>query len=762
MISVKRALWLLNHTTLRHFEVPLLEKLGYEVYLPKMFPYDEGNMSASVDWSYDSKLSIPKEALDILNKTDFYAALPDEVTRIMNQYFDIAIFGFFPKQLSELIFSFQGNLILRPFGLSNGINYTSLTIENCGVHIIQRLEKIRDRFWFGQAYENLSEIEQGVYKHKAVTLPIGLKNAYVSDSWIGNDSRVLFICPRINTSPYFNQIYKNFKKNFGRLPHLIGGAQPIHVQDKNVAGYLPKAEFDHLMNNLKVMFYHSQEKRHLHYHPLEAVKVGMPLIFMAGGMLDHLGGETLPGRCRSIKEAQRKINRVLSGDLKFIEQVRKSQSVLLEQVTENSCVKIWRENFQKIEKSQSLIRESENKKKIVLFLPILYRGGTLDTIKHYAKMIKMGAQSDGKQIDVIFAHIKSSVYSENEFNDLTSLGISVRQYNWEVVNSSRLKAIQHLIGYNAPISEQEYLIPNDGINNFIDCDYWMIVSDRLEKPIAPIRPYCILITDYIQRYVPQMFGEYYEHSFIQSVRNATLVLANTPQTAEDCVQYAGVSRERVKLAPLVVELNQTVVPKSKTNKDYFIWTTNRALHKNHLRTLEGILEYVQNDGKLRCVVTGVDTELFNIEKELDSSASTNEYINSIRNVIIRNPVLKEKIKFMGELHKNQYYKVLAGAKFLLHNVLIDNGTFCAIEAAEVGVPTLSSDYPAMRYISERFSLNCDFFNPYNTNELTEKLFQMEMSYEEKKNDLPSHKNLKRFSWENQVDELWRIMKSFVK
>ena len=59
MPELKRALWLINHTTLRKFEVPLLTELGYEVYLLKSFPYDEGNLSASVDYSYDATLTIP-------------------------------------------------------------------------------------------------------------------------------------------------------------------------------------------------------------------------------------------------------------------------------------------------------------------------------------------------------------------------------------------------------------------------------------------------------------------------------------------------------------------------------------------------------------------------------------------------------------------------------------------------------------------------------------------------------------------------------
>ena len=54
-----RVMWLLNHTTLRQFEIPQMESLGItEIFLPKSFPYDEGNLSASIDHSKDAALNL--------------------------------------------------------------------------------------------------------------------------------------------------------------------------------------------------------------------------------------------------------------------------------------------------------------------------------------------------------------------------------------------------------------------------------------------------------------------------------------------------------------------------------------------------------------------------------------------------------------------------------------------------------------------------------------------------------------------------------
>jgi len=49
-----RVMWLLNHTSARKFEIPMLKSIGLnEIFLPKSFPLDPAFRSASIDWSED-------------------------------------------------------------------------------------------------------------------------------------------------------------------------------------------------------------------------------------------------------------------------------------------------------------------------------------------------------------------------------------------------------------------------------------------------------------------------------------------------------------------------------------------------------------------------------------------------------------------------------------------------------------------------------------------------------------------------------------
>ena len=137
----KRALWLINHTTLRKFEVPLLMDMGYEVYLPKSFPYDEGNLSASVDFSYDKTLTIPPDDLSVLNSINFYERIPGDAVKIINNYFDICFFSFFPVQMRELVRKFKGVLVFRPFGLGSAATYTTILMQLYGIAFFDEISK---------------------------------------------------------------------------------------------------------------------------------------------------------------------------------------------------------------------------------------------------------------------------------------------------------------------------------------------------------------------------------------------------------------------------------------------------------------------------------------------------------------------------------------------------------------------------------------------------------------------------------------------
>jgi glycosyltransferase involved in cell wall biosynthesis len=769
MEKSKRMLWLMNRTRLREFEMPILSSLGYEIFLPKVLPHDEGNLDATIEADYDTSLTLPSHELEILNLHDFYSGLTPQVAEIINKHFSIVISDFYPDQLAGLVRKFFGVIVMRCFGLPDGETYTNTISKQLGPFFLHEIEIISERFWFGQAYDHLADIECSLFRNKAVTLPFGLDNISVISNWDGSDGRLLFFCPRIGSSTHYRNIYNQFKKEFGDLPYIIGGAQPIDVVDPNVKGFVSRDHYDAMLRNAPVVYYHGRDKHRLSYYPLDAIRAGAPLVFMGGGLLDKLAGETLPGSCRSIREAKRKIRRLLNRDKALAETIRQSQSGFLASLEPTTCQHKWYKNFgivaQALRQTQETsVALSSSKPKVARVAVILshpYRGGTLDMVKLLAKLIKRGAEIHGTPLHVVFAHIKSNIYSDDDFRDLVENKIERRELQWKFVNRTEFEAIQKLSGYVISSPRPRYCVPDDGINNLLDCDLWLLGVDRFDEPIAPLRPYCIFVHDYIQRYVPELFKQHIERGFFETTRDAIAVLANTPMTIEDVVQYVGVPRRKTMLVPHLVELEKDDVKPPRKKGTYFIWTSNAALHKNHFNTLQGLARYYQTSkNALDCHVTGYDTHLFDVNNK-DGDGSPFEHIQKARDFLKKNPRIAKRIKFHGELPSNEYLRILSEARFLLHSVVMDNGTLCAVEAAFYGTPVLSSDYPQMRYLSDRYQLQAVFFDPADHRMLAGRLHWMEQNWAAQRTLLPDRDFLLNFSWRNLASEFWGKLGEFL-
>ncbi len=746
-MKTKRIAWLYNHSTLIKSEVPMLIELGYEVYVPKKPPFD---VSIAVDWSLDNQLTMSQDEIDILNKIDFYdQKIPREAMDIMNKNFDAVIFGIFIEPLKSLVMGFHGILIFHPFGLENGTSYTDIIELRAGVWLLKEIEKLGNRFWFGQSYDNLMEIECDFFKKRAISLPIGMKDISISDRWTGNAQKMLFICPRIKINSYYEKIYREFKKEFADIPHSIGGAQPIDVENDNtVIGFLNQKDYENLYPSHSVMFYHSQEERHVHYHPFEAIKCGLPLVYMAGGLLDKLGGENLPGRCKSIKEAKSKCKRIIKGDIKLADKLRNTQAILLEKMSYEYCMEVWKKSMSIIENiSKNTDLRYSRTKKLGILLPAEYTGGVLDYTVRFIYALKKGIELHNDNIEIIFGYLDHANYDEYDyFKKLKDLNITMRKFKWESISFKRVEESLKILGYSTPFYNETYSVPNDNIRHFEDCDFILFMADRVPEKLYINQPYGVVIHDYIQRYLPSHLGNIYEKPVIELVRGAEVVLTTTETTKMDCVQYAGVRENKIMIVPLffdtISKVKNGYIEKKIDN--YFIWSTNISKHKNHKIALRALSEYYANGGNMKCCVTGVHTDLF----DLKNKETHNDYVNQIRDIIRNDKLLRKNIIFYGNLPKNNYIFLLQNAEFLLHAGFGDNGNGTAFDAAMLGVPTISSDYPAMRNIESVLKIGIRFFNKNDSEDLKNLLIDAQNNCKVYKSKLPSFDELKKFTVQN--------------
>lgn len=301
--------------------------------------------------------------------------------------------------------------------------------------------------------------------------------------------------------------------------------------------------------------------------------------------------------------------------------------------------------------------------------------------------------------------------------------LSVRSFHWATAIDDSGKP------WLRPISA-------DG-NDFLDCETWILYHPPSEGVVAPLRPFAIFCADLLSRIVPQAFDPAKRQdspswlgilNSFETYRLADMVFTTTERTRADVVAYAGVPKVRTMVAPQFVESGNEAeaVAENPVGLDrYFLWTSNDTPHKNHDRAFS-MLEQFYSDrpaDAIPVVLTGVGTEHFDPRQP----PTGHPYHEEIRARIAASPKLMENVVFMGTLGRPEFLAVLKGAAFLWHNVIYDNGTAAVYEAAEVGVPSLATDYPQMRFFDEKFGTRACFFSAFDIEAGTEALAAMARS-----------------------------------
>lgn len=755
-----RAMWLLNYTSVREAEVSMLKMAGVtEIFLPKKYPSDLSFRNLSVDFSEDSNLSIPARDLKVLNDTDWYDSPSLLAWELANHYFEILFFVLAPsgKAFKSIADNFKGSVILRAYGESGPLSY-STRLKEFEIHSSKSLiESLGHRFWFAQAYPHLHHSESDYLARRAISLPLSFPENTIANKWEGISKKILFFCPDIVTDEYSAQAYLNFISDFKSLPYVIAGTQSIQVNNPVVLGYVSPDEFQKIICQMRVVFCYRDEQNPIAYHAFEAIRLGIPVIFMADGLLDNLAGKRLPGRCKSIVEARRKIEHILNDDWGLINRIKQSQVELIDSINSSACINSWNSGLSQIRKKLNDWRSIDfpvrkTKKRIAVIVPIPYRGGSLRGAKLLAQSIAIGSMQMGESVDVVLGYLAESTDDAKfEFSEFDN-SVKTRLYQWSFLSTDEACRAMAYAGLEFTPSTETYQIPDDGMNQFLDCDLWIFISDRLEHPVLPIRPYICMIYDYLQRY-EAILSSYFADRILNAAYNSQKVFVTTNFTRQQAINYAGIPEEKVMRLPMLVpefHINDQK-DEDRDNPNYFVWTTNLAPHKNHQKAFEALRIYYESlDGKLSCHVTGFSTALL-LKTDFP-------HLKSLNNLWSSSQYLRSRVKLLNELPDLIFQRKLFGSAFLWHPARMDNGTFSVIEAAYLRVPSLSSDYPAMREINAQFSLNLAWMDPYDSQNMALQLKQMEEQHNDRRKKLPDKAQLEEQSLENLSSICWNVIR----
>jgi glycosyltransferase involved in cell wall biosynthesis len=752
--SLPRVMWLMNHTSTRQFEVAMLRRLGFlEVFLPKTFPQDVRFRGSSVDASEDALLSIPAADLTILNETDWYTEPPRDVWQVVNRHFDLIFFSPWSASfLRGISRHFLGAGILRGYGLAEGKSYSKMIVKMTGG--MRTLENMGRRFWFSPAHDRYFEKESEWFQDREISLPLGLYDSQPRNDWTGNDPRILFVCPDLEQNPSSRLVYREFRQYLASLPYAVAGPQSLATNDPNVLGFVSEEQHQSNMREFRVMFYHRAEHTHIHQQPLEAVRSGMPVVFMAGGMLDRLGGSDLPGRCRTYDEARSMLGRILKDDRQLIDRIRTSQAALLARVRPEALEPVWRESLSRV-LSEGAHKPAERgspqrRTRIAIVLPVRDRGDNLRSAKLLAQAVWSGSRQAGEDADVVLAYPegpdRSTDGNEPERWDAgLPAFVSRRTFRWQRLDlDSACRAMRYAGHPDWLALAPRYVMPDDGMHELSDCDLWIVLSDRLPRLMVPLRPYALMVNEYTQR---SDFSRGSNAIFLEAARIAERVLVTTRFTER--MVRGGVAREKVHRLPM---LSPGFIPaQAKGGDPYFLWTTSLSGHKNHHNAIRALREYYDVlEGRLNCHISGVESAYLR-KGQL-------RRLKPLSALVAQNSVLNGRVRILGELPDTLYRAQLAGASFLWHPAQPDNGNLRVADAAVLGVPSLSSRYPAMEETNERFDLNLSWMESDQPSEMALRLKWMEEHAKQLRAKLPSGEQLAKHGIERVAAAYWSVIR----
>ncbi len=411
-------------------------------------------------------------------------------------------------------------------------------------------------------------------------------------------------------------------------------------------------------------------------------------------------------------------------------------------------------------------------KKIAVMLPIPYKGGSLRAAQNIARAIAYQVKKNDSDIEVVFSHVKYDEYDSSlDFSNLLNEGISLRETEWKVFPQSDLKGAASLLGLEDWVNRyDEFCLPVDGAGDFNDCDLWLIISNRLPAPLFPLKKNAFIIYDFIERYIPDifvdsdLFWESYVTKFISSLRHAERIFVTTPSTRTDLINFSGIETQKIRL--LEMDFQPLLPPKGKIEielpKNFILWPTNTSIHKNPLNALHAYAAYRQELGGIAdLVVTGTNVKTFDPRIDIDPQSPLMQFphMEKIRKMMEMNEELVKHIHFMGILSDPIYAYVLSKAQFLWHPTLYDNGTFAVLEAAYLGIPSLSAQYPAMEYIDLHFDLHLQWFNPHHPDQMAKALKEMEKTAAAI--SLPRPAELDRFNWKNHSSAIYNEVRTLL-
>lgn len=352
-LANKRLAYLCFHVAGRDVELPILRRLGFEIFTMKRF--DPAHRSAYSDNEYDKTLTIPDYVVSYLNTVNFVdSEWPDLAIHYLNKYFDYVFVIQASLPVYQSVARFNGHVLIRLAGLDLPKTYTNIwQMDN--PDILPMIYRNQRHVWMSVQYENLCEVEDPIFTEQSLFMPLGIPSFFkrVAGSWRpeGAHRPIISVLPWLH-SPYYAKKFDRAKFIVKHRNLRILGAQKMAYSDPRVVGFLDNDRYVAEFQNSAAMLYDSHEPRHVHYPPIEAAVIGLPVVFFRESLLGYLYKGFSPAAYDTVDEARDKLDRLIAGDIGFIREIQVSQQLLLQSFADEFVLDRWVESFERISSSE--------------------------------------------------------------------------------------------------------------------------------------------------------------------------------------------------------------------------------------------------------------------------------------------------------------------------------------------------------------------------------------------------------------------------
>lgn len=666
---MKRILWIGCHKLLVKTELLALRELGFEVYRPTYLSeiYDQ---SAILEPDSNPS-SLPLEILEKLNSTNFfYNSISDEITKVINQYFDACVVTISPNWLKNLAEAFQGKLIYRTYGQPY-----SLSVEFETIGLTRELLN-RDNFIFLPHSLKSLESEHAWLKSRAKEVPYWIEDDVykLENSWsLGTAERAIgLLCPNVDNN-YYKDHYKYLEKNFDQDFYRIFGVQRKKQVESWFMGTLDRKKLLEEFQALSGFQYTYYEKNTCYLPPIEAAVIGVPILYPKGSLLSKYIGAEGPGEWEDEEQANILAERLLNKEMSFIEEIIAAQSVLKDLYRKEKCLPIFKSVFESVMNQQVIDKELNNNQHIIVpfYFPgkvIFFNGEIYSSAEGIPRVLKFYIDTllnEGYKVSILVEDYQLADtwgYFNKDRKNNRALVISIRANNMlpKLITGVTKPIKQIAMKMPEPLQNRIYSSWRNFKAKFssqIEKEIFHRISSTSRKTVALFPHYYhfrslhnldtnVSIVLYLPDYIPYLFPsnfqleiDKYEDVGKEISERATLVITNSMATYRYLPETGlAIEPSKIRVFPLprLGGVNTPHPIPSLSDKPFFFYPTQFRPNKR-IDLLFEAFESISVGRDIHLVLTGNLSSMPDLRKRFDQLSNE----------------CKEKVFFVGLVSESE-------------------------------------------------------------------------------------------------------------